>query len=216
MHIRVFPSFWPLGTQARSLGAEQPSQASVLLWGGSSVFGVDAQEPRSCVLSSIYPRSDPLRNLQLDRHCACARLSSEQDEDCSSCSTSWPAQAVPWGFDLGCCEGCKRDSLGGILVCLSLMTAEVERFLGDFKYWNSSAEKSPRLWTPFLKLGVGGLVVSSSWSSLYNVESSLLPGAGLGKISTHSVGCPLVLFSMCFAWQKLFRFKRSHLIPCGS
>ena len=49
-------------------------------------------------------------------------------------------------------------------------------------------------------------------SSLYILEIRPLSDVGLVKIFFHSVGCRFVLLAMSFALQKLFSFRRSHLL----
>ena len=49
-------------------------------------------------------------------------------------------------------------------------------------------------------------------SSLYILEIRPLSDVGLVKIFSHSVGCHFVLLTMFFALQKLFSFRRSHLL----
>ena len=49
-------------------------------------------------------------------------------------------------------------------------------------------------------------------SSLYVLEIRPLSDVGLMKIFSHSVGCGFVLLTMSFALQKLFSFRRSHLL----
>ena len=48
--------------------------------------------------------------------------------------------------------------------------------------------------------------------SLYILEISPLSDVGLVKIFSHSVGCRFVLLTVSFALQKLFSFRRSHLL----
>ena len=49
-------------------------------------------------------------------------------------------------------------------------------------------------------------------SSLYSLEIGPLSNVGLVKIFSHSVGCCFVLLTMSFALQKIFSFRRSHLL----
>ena len=49
-------------------------------------------------------------------------------------------------------------------------------------------------------------------SSLYILEIRPLSNVGLVKIFSHSVGYRFVLLTMSFALQKLFSFRRSHLL----
>ena len=54
--------------------------------------------------------------------------------------------------------------------------------------------------------------MSNFLSSLYILEIRPLSDVGLVKIFTHSVGCRFVLLTVSFASQKLFSFKRAHLL----
>ena len=54
--------------------------------------------------------------------------------------------------------------------------------------------------------------MSNFLSSLYIVEIRPLSDVGLVEIFFHSVGCHFVLLTMSFALQKLFSFRRSHLL----
>ena len=49
-------------------------------------------------------------------------------------------------------------------------------------------------------------------SSLYVLEIRPLSDEGLVKIFSHSIGCRFVLLTVSFALQKLFSFRRSHLL----
>ena len=49
-------------------------------------------------------------------------------------------------------------------------------------------------------------------SSLYILEIRSLSDVGLVKIFSHSVGYRFVLLTMSFALQKLFSFRRFHLL----
>ena len=54
--------------------------------------------------------------------------------------------------------------------------------------------------------------MSNFLSSLYILEIRPLSDIGLVKIFSHSVGCHFVLLTVSFALQKLFSFRRSHLL----
>ena len=54
--------------------------------------------------------------------------------------------------------------------------------------------------------------MSNFLSSLYVLEIRPLSDVGLVKIFSHSVGCRFVLLTVSFALQKLFSFRRSHLL----
>ena len=54
--------------------------------------------------------------------------------------------------------------------------------------------------------------MSNFLSSLYILEIRPLSDVGLVTIFSHSVGCRFVLLTVSFALQKLFSFRRSHLL----
>ena len=54
--------------------------------------------------------------------------------------------------------------------------------------------------------------MSNFLSSLYILEIRPLTDVGLVKIFSLSVSCHFVLLTMSFALQKVFRFRRSHLL----
>ena len=56
------------------------------------------------------------------------------------------------------------------------------------------------------------ILMSYLLSSLYILEIKPLSDVGLVKIFSHSVGCGFVLLTVSFALQKLFSFRRSHLL----
>ena len=54
--------------------------------------------------------------------------------------------------------------------------------------------------------------MSNFLSSLYILEIRSLSDVGLVKIFSHSIGCRFVLLTVSFALQKIFSFRRSHLL----
>ena len=56
------------------------------------------------------------------------------------------------------------------------------------------------------------LLIINFLSSFYILEISPLYGVGLVKIFSYSIGCHFVLLTVSFALQKLFSFRRSHLL----
>ena len=61
-------------------------------------------------------------------------------------------------------------------------------------------------------IGLFVLLMTNFLSSLYMLEIKPLSAVGLVKIFLHSVGCYFVLLTMSSTLQKLFSFKRSHLL----
>ena len=62
------------------------------------------------------------------------------------------------------------------------------------------------------KIGLFGILMSSSLSSLYILEISPMSDVGVGKIFFHSVGCHLDFFTVSSAVQKLFSFMGFYLL----
>ena len=65
---------------------------------------------------------------------------------------------------------------------------------------------------PNFFIGLFVLLMTSFLSSLYILEIRPLSNVGLVKIFSYSVGCHFVLLSLSFALQKLFSFRRFHLL----
>ena len=107
-----------------------------------------------------------------------------------------------------------RWNLRVVLICISLMTKDVEHFLKCLSaILDSSVESSLfRSVLHFFFIGLCVLLVSNFLSSLYILEIRPLSDVGLVKIFSHSVDCHFVLLTISFALQKLFSFKRSHLL----
>ena len=99
-----------------------------------------------------------------------------------------------------------RWDLRVVLICISLMTKDVEHFLKCLSaILDSSVESSLlRSYSIFLT-GLCDLLVSNFLSSLYILEIKPLSDVGLVKIFPHSVGCRFVFLIMSFAFQMLFR-----------
>ena len=94
------------------------------------------------------------------------------------------------------------------------MTRDVEPFL---KYisaiLDSSVESSLfRSVLHFLKIRLLVLLMTNFLSSLYILEIRPVSDIGLVKIFFHHVGSCFVLLIMSFSLQKLFSFRRSHLL----
>ena len=61
-------------------------------------------------------------------------------------------------------------------------------------------------------IGLCVLLITNFLSSLHILEIRPLSDVGLVKIFSHSVGCRVVFLTVSFALQKLFSFRRSHLL----
>ena len=128
-------------------------------------------------------------------------------EECSSSSTSSPASAVTWIFDLSHSDGCEVESQG----CFNLHK-DVEHFFRCFSAIQySSVENSLFRSEPHFLMGLFEFLESSFLSSLYILDFSPLPDLGLVKILSQSVGGLFVFLTESFSFQKLCNFMRSHL-----
>ena len=110
-----------------------------------------------------------------------------------------------------------RWNLRVVLICISLMTKDVEHFLKCLSAILDSSVESSLFWSVlhfFIELC--DLLVSNFLSSLYILEIRPLSDVGLVKIFSHSVGCRFVLLTVSFALQKLFSFRRFHLLISNS
>ena len=96
-----------------------------------------------------------------------------------------------------------------ILICISLMTKDVEHFFGCFStIWVSSVENSLLSSLPHFLIVLFGSLESNFLSSLYIVDISSLSEVGLVKIFSQSVGFHFVLLTLSFALQRLFAISR--------
>ena len=106
-----------------------------------------------------------------------------------------------------------RWNLGIVLICISLMTKDVEHFLKCLSaILDSSVESSLFRSVLHFFIGLCVLLVTNFLSSLCILMIRPLSDVGLVKIFSHSVGCRFVLLTVSFALQKLFSFRRSHLL----
>ncbi|CAO2617716.1 hypothetical protein LEMLEM_LOCUS17055, partial [Lemmus lemmus] len=93
------------------------------------------------------------------------------------------------------------------------MTKDVEHFLKCLSaILDSSVESSLFRSVLHFFIGLCGLLVSNFFSSLYILEIRPLSDVGCVKIFSQSVGCRFVLLTVSFDLQKLFSFRRSHLL----
>ena len=93
------------------------------------------------------------------------------------------------------------------------MTKDVDHFLKCLSaILDSSVESSLFRSVLHVFIGLCDLLVSNFLSSLYILEIRPLSDVELVKIFSHSVSCRFVLLTVSFALQKLFSFRRSHLL----
>jgi hypothetical protein len=102
-------------------------------------------------------------------------------------------------------------SLRVLLICISLMTKDVEHFLAV-----SPTFEFLQLRIFYLNLypnliGLFYCLESNFFNSLYILDISSLLDVGLIKTFSQSVGCHFLLLTLSFALQKLCNFMKSHL-----
>ena len=162
--------------------------------------------------------SNRLWNWQTEFRLVVPACNSTINGDVSTFSTSLPASAVTWGFDPNHSDTSEVDSRV-LLIYISLMTKNVEHFLGA-----SQSFIIPELRLLCLALyPIFNRVVCLECKfliSLYILNISPLSNLGLVKIFSQSVGCLFVLLTVSLALQKLCNFMRSHflildLVLCG-
>ena len=87
-----------------------------------------------------------------------------------------------------------------VLICISLMTKDVEHFFKCFSaIQDSSVENSLFSSVPHSLIGLFGSLKSNFLSSLYILDISLLSNVGLVKDFSLSVDCQSVLLTVSFA-----------------
>ena len=100
-----------------------------------------------------------------------------------------------------------------VVICIFLMTKDVELFLKCLSaILDSSVESSLVRSVLQFFIGLFVLLMTNFLSSLNILEIRSLSDVGLVKIFSHSVSCCFVLLTVSFALQKLFSFRRSHLL----
>jgi hypothetical protein len=173
-----------------------------LLYAGTSI----GYMPRSSIAGfSGSTMSNFLRNCQTDFQSGCTSLESHQQ---------WRSVLLsphPCHLILAILT-CVRWNLR-VLVCISLMTKDVEQFFKCFSAIQYSlVENSFFSSGPHVLIELIGSLDSNFLSSLYILDISPLSDVGLVRIFSQSVGCHFVLLTVSFALQKLFNFMRSHLL----
>jgi len=149
-----------------------------------------------------------LRNLQTDFQNGCTSLQSHQQ---------W--RSVPLSPHLLLLEFLILSILTGVrwnlrivLICISLMTNDIEhffRFVSAIRH--SSAVNSLFSNKSHFLMGLFVSLQSDFMISLYILDISPLSVVGLVKIFFQSAGCHFVLRTFSSALQKLCSFMRSHL-----
>ena len=104
-----------------------------------------------------------------------------------------------------------RWNLRDVLVCISLMTNDVEHFFRCFSAIQYSlVKKTLYSSVPHFLKGLFDSLESNLLCSLYILDIKALPDRGLLRIFSQYVGCPSVLLTVSFALQMLCSFMRSH------
>jgi hypothetical protein len=103
-----------------------------------------------------------------------------------------------------------RWNLRVVLICISLMTKDVDFFGWFLTIQDSSVEKSLFSSIPYFSIGLFGSLESNFLRSLYILDIIPLSDIGLVNVFSQSVGCWFVLLKVSFTLQKLLNFMRSH------
>jgi len=162
--------------------------------------------------SSGSAMSNFLRNLQTDFQNGCTSLQSHQQWRSFPLSPH-PCQLLltPEFLILVILTGVMWN-LRVVLICISLMTKDVQHFFRSFSAIpHSSPENSLFSSEPHFSIGLFVSLRSNFLSYLYILDISPLSVVGLVKIFSQSVVCRFVLTTVSFALQKLCSFMRSHL-----
>jgi hypothetical protein len=180
-----------------------------LLYDGAS-FGY---MPMSSIAeSSGRTLSSFLRNHHTDFHSGFTSLQSHQQWRSVPLSPhSRQYLMSPAFFYLSHYDWCEVESQGH-LICISLMTKDVEHFCKCFSaIRDSSVENSLFSSVLHFLIELFGSLESAFLSSLYILHISLLSDVGLVNIFSQYVGCRFVLLIVSLALQKIFNFMKSHL-----
>jgi hypothetical protein len=169
--------------------------------------------PRSGIAgSSSNTMSNFLRKCQTDFQSDSTSLQPHQQWGNVPLSTHSSQHLLPPEFLILAILTGIRQNLRFVLICVSLMTKDVEYFLRCFlpiRY--SSVVNSLVNSVPQFLIGLFDFLESNFLSSLHILDISSLSDLGLIKIFSKSVGCHFVLLTVCFALQKLCNFMRSYL-----
>jgi hypothetical protein len=167
--------------------------------------------PRSGITgSSGRAISSFLRNHQIDFQSGCTSLQSHQQRRRVSLS-SYPHQHLlsPEFLILAILTGV-RWNLRVVLICISLMTMDVEHFFRCFSaIQDFSVENYLFSYVPHFLIGLFGFLESNFLSSLCILDISPPLDVGLVKIFSQSVCCHFVL---CFT--EAFQFCKVPFVSC--
>uniref|UniRef100_A0A8D2BB86 Uncharacterized protein n=1 Tax=Sciurus vulgaris TaxID=55149 RepID=A0A8D2BB86_SCIVU len=101
-----------------------------------------------------------------------------------------------------------RWNLRVVLICISLITRDVEHFSICLLIACRSSSKYP--FSSFAHLLIGLFEGFLVLNSLYILDINPISEEQVAKIFSHSVGCLFTLFVIFFAVQKLFNLMPSH------
>jgi hypothetical protein len=169
--------------------------------------------PRSGVSgSSASIMNNFLRNHQTDFQSDCTSLQFHQQwRRVPLCLQFHQHLNSPEFFILAILTGV-RWNLRVVLICISLMTKDVEHFFTYFSTIQYSLVVNPLFSSvPHFSIRLFGSLESNFLSSLYILDISPLSDVGLGMIFFQCVGCHFVLLTVSFALQKPCKFMWSHL-----
>ena len=157
--------------------------------------------PRRCIAGSSWSvMSSFLRNHQTDFQIGCTILHLHQQWRSVPLSPHPPQHLLsPEFLTLAILTGV-RWNLRVVLICISLMTNDVEHFLRCLSAIRiSSGENSLFRSVPHFSIGLFGSLGSNFLSSLYILDISPLSDVGLVNILSQFDGCHFVLLTVSFA-----------------